>query len=93
MIFYWGKQLLYQAYKYRIRHSFKIFSILKYRTLKVLFINEQVLDALIYCFIFFPAYHNLIFSRKYSDAPPATYENVPQVINWMISTQLINNCL
>merc|ERR1712038_1508204 len=25
------------------------------------------------------AYHNLIFSRKYSDAPPATYENVPQV--------------
>lgn len=25
------------------------------------------------------AYHNLIFSRKYSDAPPATYSNVPQV--------------
>ena len=83
MIFYWGKQLLYQVYKYRI----KIFSILKYRTLKVLFINEQVLDALIFCFIFFAAYHNLIFSRKYSDAPPATYENVPQVINRMIITQ------
>ena len=48
--------------------------------------NKQLIKQVIFfsfslfCYLLV-AYHNVVFSRKYSDAPPATYSSVPQVIN------------
>ena len=36
-------------------------------------------DIDLYNFFLFTAYHNVAFSRKYGDAPPATYTSIPQV--------------